>query len=174
MHVNTCSLHAYAHNINTLCSHFGWSVHSCWCITSQCSVLLTAENRCFWMLHVGIGTCWLNCGSQCKLCMLCGVDLLLAEMSICFLIWHPKRAPNWSFWHPQSQKVPLNTGIECEFYSEIPFKHNWNSVNDKHVIAFYFTFSRFVYVLKGSIHHPSYIMSSVYGLHTKCVPCSLV
>lgn len=136
MHVNTCSLHAYAHNINTLCSHFGWSVHSCWSISSQCSVLLTAENHCFWMLHVGIGTCWLNCGSQCKLCMLYGVDLLLAEMSICFLIWHPKRAPNWSFWHPQGQRIHLNTGIECEFYSEILFKHNWNSVNDKHVIAF--------------------------------------
>lgn len=40
------------------------------------------------MLHVGIRKHCLNCGSRCKLCMLCGADFLLSVLSIYFLILH--------------------------------------------------------------------------------------
>lgn len=68
MHVNSCSLRAHIHNINTLC--FGWSARSCWCIqmyltlfcSLNCCELLFLDAACWdWDMLVELWPVDVNC-----------------------------------------------------------------------------------------------------------------
>lgn len=72
---HTHSLRAYAHNINMLRSHFGWSMHSCWCVRMCLTMLHLLLRGMVW--GIAAGWCMLCHGSRYKLCMLCGLFFFL-------------------------------------------------------------------------------------------------